>query len=41
MLSLSGEEILLFFLGGLSVVGGGVVGLVMIGAGSTMAVFCV
>ena len=41
MLPLSGEEILLFFFGGLSGVGGGVVGLVMIGAGSMMAVVCV
>ena len=41
MLTLSGEETLLFFFGGLFGVGGGVVGLVMIGAGSMMAVFCV
>ena len=41
MLTLFGEETLLFFFGGLSGVGGGVVGLVMIGAGSMMAVFCV
>ena len=40
MLILSGEETLLFFFGGLSGVGGDVVGLV-IGAGSMMAVFCV
>ena len=36
----AGEEILFFF-GGLSGVGGGVVGLVMIGAGSMMAAFYV
>ena len=41
MLTLFGEETLLFFFGGLSGVGGGVVGLVMIGAGSMIAVFCV
>ena len=41
MLTLFGEETLLFFFGGLSGVGGGVVGLMMIGAGSMMAVFCV
>ena len=41
MLILSGEEILLLFFGGLSGVGGDVVGLVMIGAGSMTAIFCV
>ena len=41
MLPLSGEEILLFFFGELSGVGGDVVGVVMIGTGSMMAVFCV
>ena len=40
MLPLSGEDILLFFFGGLSGAGGGVVGLVMIGAVSMMAVIC-
>ena len=41
MLPLSGEKIPLFFFGELSGVGGGMVGLVMIGTGSVMAVFYV
>ena len=41
MLSLSGEEILVFFFGELSGVGGSVVNLMMVGAGSMVAVFCV
>ena len=41
MLTLSGEETLLFFFGGLSGVGGDVDGLLMIDTRSMMAVFCV
>ena len=41
MLTLFGEESLLFVFGGLSGVGGDVVGLVILDAGSMMAVFCV
>ena len=41
VLPLSDVEILLFFFGGLPGVGGCVVGLMMIGAGSMMATCCV